>query len=209
VVLGSFGYSHQNLGDSILKKYLYFFLGFWAFLLVLGLAYQYFWKAGKPAGGESDQWQAYSYDNYRFSLESPLAFLKNKKTSVDVEKESKKLSIYADSPDQAFHVVVESQEYRGAIPPDHLEQFKRKVLGMLQSNATVQNLQYDSAAVTCSGQPGIEVLGNYTSQGGSYRFDVVEVSQGAWSWDMETVFLDNSSLAAEAKRIIQSLKIQN
>lgn len=179
-----------------------------ALLLVLAV-YDDYRKSSKPAGEESPHWQAYSFDNYHFSLESPISFYKNKKTLVDMQRVSKKLSLYADSDDQSFHLVVESQEYRGPIPQDHMDRFQKKIVGLLQANETIQNLKLSSGPVTDSDQPGIKIEGNYTCQGEPYRFKAVEVSKDNRSWDLEAVYLDKATLADDAQRIFQSLKIQD
>ncbi|HTC22607.1 MAG TPA: hypothetical protein VK859_17255 [bacterium] len=193
-----------------MKRFLYWVFSLLAVLLVLEVAYEYFWNTGQPQEVDaSPSWQSYSYDKYRFSLESPMPLLMNKRALANPKIVSRKLSLYADSPDQNFHLTVESQEYRGPVPADHLDQFQGKVVGMFQSNETVQDFKYASGPVTCSGLTGLEVSGTYASQGTPYRFDVIEVSEGDWSWDLETAFLDKSDLDDEAKRIFQSLKIEN
>jgi hypothetical protein len=103
---------------------------------------------------------------------------------------------------------VESQEYRGLIPPDHLDQFQKKVEGLLRSNDTLQKLAMSSGPVTCSDLPGMEVAGTYMNQETPYRFEAIEVSQGNWSWDLEMVYQDTPALGEEAGKIIQSLRIQ-
>lgn len=199
---------NKNKTGLALKRNLNLFFALLTVLLALA-AYDFYRKIGKSEEEGFPQWQVYSFDNYHFSLESPMPFSKNKRTLVDTQKVSKKLSIYADSADQSFHLVVECQEYRGSIPQDHMDQFQRKVVGLLQSSETIQNLKLNSGPITYSDQPGIEVAGNYTCQGESYRFETIEVSKGNRSWDLETVYLDKSSMAEEAQRIIQSLKIQD
>ncbi len=192
-----------------MKSFLYIVLGWLAVFLLLGAAYDHFWNADRPPEESAPSWQVYSYEKYHFSLESPIPFLPNTKAQVDPQKVSRKLSLYADSSDPSFHLAVESQEYRGLVPPDHLDQFQGKVVGAFQSNALVQDFKYKSEPVTSSGLPGLEVSGTYSSQGAPYRFDVIEVAQGDWSWDMETAYLDKPGLDDEAKRILESLKIQN
>jgi hypothetical protein len=192
-----------------LKRFLYWVFSLLAFLLVLEVVYEYFWNNDQPPVQEVSTWQTYSFDKYRFSVESPMPLLMNKRALADPKTVSRKLSLYADSPDQSFHLTVESQEYRGLVPPDHLDQFQGKVVEMFQSNGALQDFKYSSGPVTYSGLTGLEVAGTYTQQGIASRFDVIEVSEGDWSWDLETAYLDKPGLDDEAKRIFQSLEILN
>jgi hypothetical protein len=191
-----------------LKRFLYWVFSLLAVLLVLEVAYEYLWNNGQPPEAEASPWQAYSFDKYHFSVESPMPLLTNKRAMANPQMLSRKLSLYADSSDQSFHLTIESQEYRGLVPPDHLDQFQGKVVGLFQSNGTIQDFKYSSGPVTCSGLPGLEISGTYSSQGAPYRFDVIEVSQGDWSWDMEAAYMDKTGFDDEAKKIFQSLKIQ-
>lgn len=191
-----------------MKKNKYLFFVLLAVFLALAF-YDHFRKAKTEEIGDASPWQVYQYDNYHFSFESPFPLLKNKKMFVDVLKLNKKLFLYADAPDQSFHLVVESQEYRGPVPSDHLDQFQKKVVGLFQSNPGIQNFRSEARPVTLSDQPGLEVAGSYTLQGDFYQFDGIEVAKGNWSWNLETVFQDQSRLADQAQQIFQSFKIQD
>ncbi len=188
---------------------IFYRLFFILLIVFLGLAVYYFYgkRVEKPEE-EASPWQTNTFDRYRFSIDSPLPLKPNKKIFVDTSKFSKKLALYGDSPETGFYLLVESQEYREAIPPDHLDQFQRKVEGLLRSNDTYQKLQLGASPVTCSDLPGLEVAGTYLSQETPYRFEAIEVSQGNWSWNLELVYQDLPVLADEAHRVIQSLKVQ-
>jgi hypothetical protein len=194
-----------------MKKYnftlLYVLLGIF---LVLGAIdyYKHNHKTPEPEA-EASQWQVFDYKNYHFSLESPMRLTANKKALVDMAKVSKKLSLFADSPDQSLHLLVESQEYRGSVPVDHLDQFEKKVVGLFQTNNAFQNFQHRSSPVTFADQPGVEITGNYTNEGASYQFDGIEISRGNWSWDLEAVYLDQTDRAKEVQTIFQSFKLKD
>jgi hypothetical protein len=109
---------------------IYYRLFFILLIVFLALAAYYFYgKTGEKTEEETTPWQTNTFERYRFSIDSPLPLKPNKKIFVDMAKFSKKLALYGDSPEFGFHLLVESQEYRGMIPPDHLDQFQGRWRG--------------------------------------------------------------------------------
>jgi hypothetical protein len=183
--------------------------GAWYFtvgLLICGLAYAA--SHYLPSWDSGLHWRVYTYPDYHFSLESPMALpvdkpaYEKRELDADVTRE-----LYIKEFTDDLNLAIDSTIYDKNIVPNVLDEYYQRIKQTYSSDPKTTNFKSDFKPVAWSGVKGAIVSGTYVYDGQPAQIEVLLAVKGNWICIATLRGLDTPEVQEEFKRVAQSFKI--